>query len=61
MIGAHVVVAFARSEGDHNMLLLEIIFTAILALLFVFASYLGAWLSRRLHRDSGGSEGSTTK
>ena len=49
---AHVVMASIRSKGDHSMLPLELIFYALLALLFVLASYLGAWLSRKLGQQT---------
>lgn len=49
---AHVTVASIRSTGDHNMLPLEMIFFAVLAVLYVLASYLGAWVSRKFRRQS---------
>jgi hypothetical protein len=52
IIIAHVVVASLRSKGDHSMLPLELIFFGFLAVLFVLASYLGAWLSRKLGQQT---------
>jgi len=49
---AHVVVASLRSKGDHSMLPLELIFFGLMAVLFVLASYLGAWLSRKLGQQT---------
>ena len=53
---SHVTIASIRSSGDHNMLPLEAIFFAFLALLFVLAGYVGAWISlnfspRRANHD----------
>lgn len=47
IVTAHAVFASMLSKGDHNMLPLELIFFSLLALLFVLAGYLGAWLSRK--------------
>jgi hypothetical protein len=46
---AHALFASIRSKGDHNMLPFELIFFALLAIVFVFASYFGAWLFRKTH------------
>jgi hypothetical protein len=55
IVAAHIVVASLRSKGDHSMLPLELIFFVVLAMLYVSASYVGAWISRskRGRRDRG--------
>lgn len=52
MIVAHVSVASLRSEGDHSMLPLELIFFGLLATFFILAGYLGAWLSLKFRHPA---------